>query len=104
MALSAAERTLRARAAAYSLHAQGGTSTAAGTAAFLERFRRQVDPTGALDPAERERRAALAVKAYMCGLALKAARRKREKATGSMRSAPVAQEVRRDRAEPRPAA
>lgn len=72
--LSAAQRKLRARAAAHALHAQGGTSTKAGTAAFLERFERQVDPDGLLAPDERARRAAHARKAYMSNLALKASR------------------------------
>jgi hypothetical protein len=58
--------------AAYSLHAAGGTSTAAGTAAFLSRFDRQVDPDGTLAPEERARRAGYARKAYFSGLALRA--------------------------------
>ena len=60
--------------AAYSLHAAGGTSTAAGTAAFLSRFDRQVDPDGTLTPEERAKRAGYARKAYFSGLALKASR------------------------------
>ncbi len=72
--LSPAQRSLRARAAAHALHALGGTSTRAGTTAFLERFDRQVDPDGLLSPDERARRAAHARKAYMTGLALKASR------------------------------
>ena len=67
--LSQEERRLRARAAAYALHAQGGTSTKAATQAFLERFERQVDPDGVLTPEERTRRAALARKSYMSLLA-----------------------------------
>ncbi|MEJ7697469.1 MAG: hypothetical protein WKF78_12820 [Candidatus Limnocylindrales bacterium] len=63
------------RAAAHALHAQGGTNTKAGTAAFLERFERQVDPDGRLTPEERTRRAAHARKSYMAGLALKASQR-----------------------------
>lgn len=74
MALTAPQRSLRARAAAHALHAMGGTSTKAGTAAFLERFERQVDPDGSLTPEERSKRAAHARKSYMAGLALKASR------------------------------
>jgi hypothetical protein len=72
--LSPAERSLRARIAALSLHAQGRTSTTAGTAAFLARFERQVDPDGTLDPVERTRRAIYARKAYMATLALRRSR------------------------------
>jgi hypothetical protein len=75
--LSQEERKLRARAAAYALHAQGGTSTAAGTRAFLERFERQVDPDRVLSFEERTRRALLARKSYMSLLAMKAAKAKR---------------------------
>lgn len=77
--LSAEERKLRARAAAYALHAQGGTSTKEATRAFLERFERQVDPDGVLTPEERTRRALFARKGYMSLLAFKAARAKRLK-------------------------
>jgi hypothetical protein len=66
--LTATQRTLRARAAAYALHAQGGTSTKAGTAAFLERFEREVDPVGVLTPEERGRRAGFARKSYFAKL------------------------------------
>ena len=80
--LTARQRQLRARAAAFALHSQGGTNTRAATAKFLERFEQQVDPTGALEPAERARRAAYARKSYMTGLALKASRAKsRQQAT-----------------------
>lgn len=79
--LSPAERTLRARAAAYALHAQGGTSTKAGTSAFLARFERQVIDQAAargqtLTLEETARRAALARKSYMTSLALKASRKR----------------------------
>ena len=56
------------------MHAQGRTSTKAGTTAFLARFDRQVDPDGTLPPDERARRAAHARKSYMATLALKASR------------------------------
>jgi hypothetical protein len=72
--LSPAQRSLRARAAAYAQHAQGKTSTTAATAAFLARFERQVDPDGTLTPEERARRAGYARKSHMASLALKASR------------------------------
>lgn len=72
--LTPEQRRTRARAAAYALHAQGGTSTKAGTAAFMARFERQVDPDEVLDPAERSRRAQFALRAHMASLALKASR------------------------------
>ena len=78
--LTPAERSLRARLAAYALHAQGGTSTKAGTAAFLRRFEREVDPHGALPPLECARRAEYALKAHMSRLALKASRARSRKA------------------------
>jgi hypothetical protein len=72
--LSPKERSLRARVGAYALHAQGGTSTKAGTIAFLARFEAQVDPEGVLPANERARRAQFARKSYMASLALKSAR------------------------------
>ncbi len=78
--LSPNERTLRARIAAHALHAQGGTSTKAGTAAFLARFDRQVDPDGTLSPEERARRSEHARKSYMASLALKRFRSRSRKA------------------------
>ncbi|HUG47986.1 MAG TPA: hypothetical protein VMP67_06190 [Candidatus Limnocylindria bacterium] len=63
------------------MHAQGGTNTRAGTAAFMRRFEVQVDPDGQLDEAERARRATHARKSYMAVLALKAQRAKRRHAS-----------------------
>jgi hypothetical protein len=54
------DRVLRARMAAYALHAQISDPTkhtAPARAAFLSRFEREVDPDGVLDPEERARRA-----------------------------------------------
>lgn len=80
--LSPSERRLRAKAAAHALHAQGGTSTKAGTAAFIARFEHQVDPDGTLPPAERARRAGHALKAHMAALALKASRARSRRPAG----------------------
>ena len=74
--LTPEQRSLRARVGAYALHAQGGTSTKAGSAAFLARFDREVDPNGILASDERSRRAEFALRAHMAKLALKASRAK----------------------------
>jgi hypothetical protein len=82
--LTPEQRSLRARCAAYAMHARGGTSTAAGTRAFLACFTRRVDPDNALAPDERARRAEYALKAHMSRLALKASRaRSRKKKNGA---------------------
>ena len=73
------QRTLRARIAAYALHAQGGTSTKSATSAFLARFDAQVDPDSTLTPEERARRAEHARKAYMATLALRSSRARSKK-------------------------
>jgi len=78
--MTSAQRSLRAKIAAHVLHAKGGTSTAAGTAAFLSRFDRQVDPDGTLPPDERARRADHARRAYMSALSLKASQARARKA------------------------
>jgi hypothetical protein len=80
-AASPAERTLRGRLAAHTLHARRDPqqTTANGRAAFLARFEREVDPTGTLDPAERRRRADQARRAYFIRLALAAVEARRAK-------------------------
>jgi len=84
--MSPAERVLRARIAAYRLHATRDSreTTRAAREAFLSRFEREVDPDQALPEAERRRRAEAAKKAYFARLALKSARARRP--TPSMRS------------------
>ena len=68
--------SLRGRIGAHSLHAQydGRDITAKARAAFLGRFEDEVDPERRLLPAEREKRALSARKAYMARLALKSAK------------------------------
>jgi hypothetical protein len=75
------ERTLRARAAAYEMHAKHGSQKAAikGQAALLAKFERRVDPESRLTPEERRRRALLARRAHMARLALASARSRRAK-------------------------
>lgn len=79
--MSPDERSLRARMAAHHLHAQrdGRETTAPARAAFIESFRRKVDPDGVLPAAERERRAQSALKAHMLKLALASASARRER-------------------------
>jgi hypothetical protein len=80
------ERSLRARMAAYTLHAQRDPreTTTAARAAFLDRFEREVDPEHKLGPEERGRRAEAARKAYFTGLALASVRaRNRRKGTAA---------------------
>lgn len=73
--LTPAERTLRARLAAHTLHASVDSTahTEPARKAFLARFEHQVDPDGKLPEAERMRRAEHARKAYFTRLALKSA-------------------------------
>jgi hypothetical protein len=83
--LTPAERSLRARMAVHTSWAHT-TDRAARTAparrAALQRFERQVDPDGTLNPAERRRRAEQAMRAHMAGLALRSAQvRRRKKAS-----------------------
>jgi hypothetical protein len=72
--VSPAERSLRGRLAAHTLHARRDArqTTAAARAGFLARFEREVDPDDALDPSERCRRAEQARRAYFARLSLAA--------------------------------
>jgi len=76
----------RGRIGAYRLHATHDPkeTTAAGRAAFLARFEREVDPDGALPVAERQRRAEMARRAHFARLARLSAnaRRKKKNAAG----------------------
>lgn len=81
MPMTPEERTLRARAAAHALHAQGKTNTGPARQAYTDRFLNQVDPDGILELEEREKRAAHARKAHFANvqrLGLKAIREARE--------------------------
>jgi hypothetical protein len=74
-AMTPAERSLRARSAAYRLHSlyDSRDLTANARKAFNDRFARQVDPDMTLPPQERARRAQCARKAYYANLAAKSA-------------------------------
>lgn len=83
--LTPAQRTLRARIAAYALHATRNPTdtTAAARAAFLDRFEREVDPGLDLPVSERQRRAAAARQAHMTRLALASSRARATKGARS---------------------
>jgi hypothetical protein len=77
--LTPEQRRIRARIGALALHASGGTSTAAGTRAFLDRFEREVLAAAAargdaLTPEETARRVRSARRAYFQRLALASSR------------------------------
>ena len=82
---TAAERSLRARLAAYHMHARHDTrvTSTPGRVAFLARFDAEVDPDSRLDPAERRRRAEHARSAYFTRLALASAAARRAKRASS---------------------
>ena len=82
---TAAERSLRARIAAYALHATRDprVTTKPARDAFMARFERQVDPEGRLPEADRQQRAEAAKKAYFNGLALKSASARRARSGGT---------------------
>lgn len=79
-ALTPAQRSLRARLAAHTLHSTRDPleHTAPARKAFLDRFLEQVDPEGLLAPEERRRRAQSALKAHMTRLALASSRARRK--------------------------
>jgi hypothetical protein len=75
-----ADRALRARLAAHTRWAKTpdrSAATAKSRAAFMERFERQVDPDGALEPDVRAKLAANARSAHFAKLALSSARARR---------------------------
>jgi len=78
--LSPSQRTLRARAAAYALHAQGGTNTKAAYAARIAKLEDRVDPGRSLTPEDRARRVRQAMRSDMAALALRASRARSRKA------------------------
>ena len=77
--MTPAERRIRGRIGALSLHAQGKTNTSPARARFLSRFETEVDPDGTLPAAERSKRAEHARKLYFTRLALKSAATRRDK-------------------------
>lgn len=86
--MTPAERALRARIAAHTLHSKvdGREITAAarkaGPAGGLTYFEKQVDPDGTLPPKERQRRAEHARKAHFARLALQGLQARQNKKKG----------------------
>ncbi len=92
MPLTPDQRSLRARIATSEKWAKTANRTAAtapARQAFLDRFDKQVDPDGTLDPAERAIRAGHARTAYFARLALKSsvARSRAKKLTAEAEAA-----------------
>jgi hypothetical protein len=85
VSLTPEQRSLRASLAAHvqwSREPDPSTRTAPGRSAFLQRFERQVDPDGTMDPGERARRAEHAKRAYFKRLALASSKARRARKTG----------------------
>ncbi len=80
--LTPAERSLRARVAAHTLHAKVDATahTAPARQAFLARFEREVDPDGLLPAEERRRRADHLRSAHFARLALLSSKARRRAA------------------------
>ena len=79
--LSPSQRSLRARLAAHSLHAQRDSRklTANARSKFLQRFDDEVDPDRVLPSKERQRRAGHARSAYFARLAFASSKARRPK-------------------------
>jgi hypothetical protein len=79
--LTPEQRSLRARIAAHVMHAQHDSrqTSAAGRAAFLQRFIDEVDPDRTLSEQERLRCAEHAKSAYFSRLAFKSAKARRKR-------------------------
>ena len=79
--LSPSERSLRAKLAAHSLHAQRDSRelTANARSAFLQRFDDEVDPSRVLSSEERHRRAGHARSAYFAKLAFASSKVRRKR-------------------------
>jgi len=77
--MTPSEMSLRGRIGAAVLHATHDSreNSAAGRAAFLDRFEREVDPDGTLAPEERQKRAKAAKSAYFSRLSLRSLRARR---------------------------
>lgn len=77
------DRVLAGRAGAHkqwSRISDRSAHTAPARKRFLDKFEREVDPEGELDPGERARRAESALKAHMAELARKSAKARKKSA------------------------
>lgn len=83
MAPTSEQRAQWGRIGAHVTHATHDSRaiTAPARRAFLDRFDKQVDPDGVLDPQERAKRAHHAMQAHMAKLALKAATARTQQAS-----------------------
>jgi hypothetical protein len=82
--LTPAERSLRARMAAHHSWARTrdrSARTEPARKAAMDRYEREVDPDGTLEPRERALRAEQAMKAHMTRIALKSAQARRKRAS-----------------------
>lgn len=79
MSASREQRQAWGRIGAHVVHATHDSReiTAPARRAFLDKFEKQVDPDGVLDPQERAKRAHHAMKAHMSQLALRSAAARR---------------------------
>lgn len=96
MTASPTERTLAARAAAYTRWSQTADATAATApmrAALMTKYEKQVDPEGLLAPKERTRRAELARKAFMTDIARRSVASRRKKKDAKAKSQSTATEA-----------
>ena len=83
--MSPSERSLRGQIAvntSWANTSDRSARTAPARSAFLERFEREVDPDGVLDPADRAKRAEHARRAYFLKLAYQSAKARRLKSEG----------------------
>ena len=94
LTLTPAQRTLRARVAAYARAAKydGRQVTAAAFTGRMAKLEAEVDPDGTLPAAERQRRAYAALRSQMSALSLKASRKRTGKAAPVIVSPGAAQE------------
>lgn len=84
--LTPEQRALRSRIAgnaSWANTSDRSARTAPARDAFMDRFRREVDPDGVLDPTDRERRAESAKKAHYARMAFQSAKTRRAKAQGA---------------------
>lgn len=79
--LTPEQRKLRARMAIHTRHARGAP-TPEPSETVPDRFYEEVDPTGALHPVERHRRALHAYKAHLARLEFEASRAQTRQAAG----------------------
>ena len=93
MDLTPAQRTLRARVAAYARAAKYGPEvTRAAFGGRMAKLAAEVDPEGTLPEIERQRRAYALMRSQMSALSLKASRKRTRKAAPAIVTPEAAQE------------